>query len=56
MPKGTKVHKVFTALKREGKSVASAARIAQKTTGQALATGKPPKSGPARKAPKRRFT
>lgn len=43
MPKGTKVDKVYQALKREGKSPASAARIAQSKTGLALATGKPPK-------------
>jgi hypothetical protein len=49
MPKGTKVDRVFQALKREGKSVASAARIAQAKTGQALATGKPPRgSKPSR--------
>ncbi|HXJ44645.1 MAG TPA: hypothetical protein VNH18_35485 [Bryobacteraceae bacterium] len=44
MPKGSRVDKVFQAVKREGKSPASAARIAQSVTGQALATGKPPKS------------
>jgi len=43
MPRGTKVDKVYRALLREGKSVASAARIAQSKTGQALATGKKPK-------------
>lgn len=43
MPKGTKVDNVFQALKRKGKSVSSAAKIAQSVTGQALATGKPPK-------------
>lgn len=43
MPKGSKVHKVYEALLREGKSKASAARIAQKVTGQALATGHKPK-------------
>lgn len=45
MPKGSKVHKMFEALKRDGHSVESAARIAQSRTGQALATGKPPKKG-----------
>lgn len=44
MPKGTKVEKVYQALRREGKSEASAARIAQHQTGQSLKTGKPPKS------------
>lgn len=43
MPKGTKVERVYKALRREGKSKASAAKIAQSQTGQALATGKPPK-------------
>jgi len=39
-PKGSRVHKVYTALRREGKSPASAARIAQSKTGQSLKTGK----------------
>lgn len=43
MPKGSRVHKVYVALKREGFSAGSAARIAQKKTGQALATGRAPK-------------
>ena len=43
MPKGTKVEKVYTALRRQGKSAASAARIAQAATGKSLATGKKPK-------------
>lgn len=43
MPKGTRVHKLYEKLRSEGKSKASAARIAQKQTGQALATGKAPK-------------
>ena len=46
MPAGTKVEKVFTALKRQGKPVAQAAKIAQATTGQSLKTGKPPKRKP----------
>ena len=45
MPKGTKVDKVYKALKKAGKSTASAAKIAQAKTGQALKTGKPPKAG-----------
>ena len=45
MPTGTPVDRVYQALKREGHSVASAARIAQKQTGLALATGKPPRHG-----------
>ena len=43
MPKGTKVEKVYTALVKQGKDKATAAKIAQAQTGQALATGKPPK-------------
>ncbi len=45
MPKGSKVDKIYQALRREGKSEASAARIAQAKSGQALKTGKPPKKG-----------
>lgn len=42
MPKGTKVEKCYTKLKgKHGK--ASAAKICQASTGQALSTGKPPK-------------
>jgi hypothetical protein len=41
-PRGTKVDDVYQALRREGYSEESAARIAQAQTGQALATGKPP--------------
>jgi len=43
MPKGTKVEKVYTALKKKGKDEGSAARIAQALTGLSLKTGKPPK-------------
>jgi hypothetical protein len=43
MPKGTRVHKMYDALRREGMDKGKAARIAQSRTGQALATGKPPK-------------
>jgi len=43
MPAGSKVHKVYKALLREGMSKGKAARIAQSKTGQALQTGKPPK-------------
>lgn len=45
MPKGTKVEKVYTALKKKGYSKGSAARIAQSQTGKSLATGKKPKKG-----------
>lgn len=43
MPKGSKVHKVYEALKRRGYSTEKAAKIAQSVTGQALQTGKPPR-------------
>lgn len=43
MPKGTKVERCFTKLKGQGKSAGSAARICQKSTGQSLQTGRPPK-------------
>lgn len=49
MPKGSKVEKVYEALKREGYSKEKSARIAQSKTGQALATGKPPKGKTERK-------
>ena len=45
MPKGSKVDKVYQALRREGKSKASAARIAQAKTGRSLRTGRKPKKG-----------
>jgi len=44
MPKGTKVEKVYRALRREGANKGKAARIAQAKTGLSLATGKKPKS------------
>lgn len=43
MPKGTKVEKMYTGLKRAGYSEGSAARIAQSRTGLSLATGRKPK-------------
>lgn len=43
MPKNSHVHKTFEALKKQGHSVESAAKIAQAVTGEALKTGKPPK-------------
>lgn len=49
MPKGTKVHKVYDALRREGMPKGKAARISQAKTGQALATGKPPKQKKGKK-------
>lgn len=43
MPKGTKVDKVYQALRKKGKSKATSAKIAQAATGEVLATGRPPK-------------
>jgi hypothetical protein len=43
MPKGTKVHRLYEDLREEGKSKASAARIAQSQTGLSFETGKPSK-------------
>lgn len=40
MPKGTKVHKIYTKLRARGKSKGSAVRIAQSATGQSLKTGR----------------
>lgn len=41
MPKGTKVHRAYDAMREQGYSKGKAARIAQSKTGQALKTGKP---------------
>lgn len=43
MPKNSRVHKVYDAIRKQGASKGKAARIAQSKTGQALKTGKPPK-------------
>lgn len=43
MPEGTKVEQLYKKLLAQGHSEESAARIAQSVTGEALATGKPPK-------------
>lgn len=45
MPKGTKVHKIYKALRRKGASKGKAARISQAKTGRALSTGRKPKRG-----------
>ena len=45
MPKGSKVDKVYEALKEKGMSKERAAKIAQAKTGKSLATGKAPKKG-----------
>jgi hypothetical protein len=44
MPKGSKVDKCFTKLKKAGASAGKAARVCQSSTGQSLKTGKKPKS------------
>lgn len=51
MSVGSKVHKVYKALLKKGKSSESAAKISQSATGQALATGKTPRSHKRQKAP-----
>jgi hypothetical protein len=43
MPKGTRVHRAYKAMKRKGYSKGKAARIAQSKTGQSLKTGRKPK-------------
>lgn len=43
MPKNTKVHKIYDALRKSGKSKSSAARISQAATGKSLKTGRKPK-------------
>ena len=43
MPKGSKVDRVYQALLAKFGDEGRAARVAQAVTGQALATGKPPK-------------
>ncbi len=44
MPKGTRVERMYEALKKKGKDKASAAKISQSVTGLSLLTGKKPKS------------
>ena len=43
MPKGTKVHSLYEAMRAKYYSKEKAARIAQSKTGLSLQTGKPPK-------------
>lgn len=50
MPKGTKVEKVYQALKKQGYGIKSAVKIAQSRTGQSLTTGKPSKTNTAKRA------
>jgi hypothetical protein len=49
MPKGTKVHRTYDALRKKGYSKGRSARISQSKTGQALQTGRPPKKRTAKK-------
>ena len=49
MPERTKVDTVYKALRRKGLTAGPAAKNAQKQTGQALATGKPPKGKQTKK-------
>jgi hypothetical protein len=43
MPEGTPVDRLYKALKRKGKSDATAAKISQAVTHLSLQTGEPPK-------------
>jgi hypothetical protein len=43
MPGNSRVHNLYEKLLKKGYSKESAVKIAQHQTGQALATGKPPK-------------
>lgn len=43
MPKGTRVERMYNALKDQGYSKEKSARIAQSRTGRSLMTGKKPK-------------
>lgn len=43
MPKGTKVDRMYRAIRRTGASKGKAARIAQAKTGRSLKTGRKPK-------------
>lgn len=53
MPMDSRVHKMYSALLKQGKSKEAAAKIAQSVTGLALMTGKPPKKmGEHMKKPK----
>ena len=48
MPEGTKVDRMYKAMREEGMPKSKAAKIAQAKSGQALATGKPPKHNGAK--------
>ena len=43
MPTGTRVEKIYTAIKKKTGDKGKAARIAQSVTGKSLATGRKPK-------------
>jgi hypothetical protein len=45
MPAGSRVHKIYTALRKKGMSKEMAARTAQKKTGQSLVSGRRSKKG-----------
>lgn len=49
MPEGTKVERMYTALRRTGKDAGTAARIAQSRTGKSLQTGRAPKKKDSKK-------
>ena len=49
MPTGTRVEKIYTAIKKKTGDKGKAARIAQSVTGKSLATGRKPKSRKKRK-------
>lgn len=44
MPKNSKVHRIYDAIKRKSGNPGMAAATAQKVTGKSLATGRAPKS------------
>lgn len=48
MPKGTKVERCYRKVRKAGAGKGKAAAVCQKSTGQALATGKRPKRSQAR--------
>lgn len=54
MPKGTHVHRAYTAMRRKGYSKGKAARISQWSTGQSLKTGRAPKHRSASRRRRRR--
>jgi len=55
MPRGSKVDKVYRGILKKTGDKGKAARIAQSQTGQALATGKPPKHSKESQARRKRL-